>query len=101
MELNDGGLWLIGLAGNMPFIAISFAIVGQGNRLHWVLLGPTSYAALSAAFFLGYALLPTEPTLLRNLYLYAGVTVVPALGLYCASVFRRHRARQVMNTAKT
>lgn len=85
---------MFGLLANAPFVAISFALVGRGNRAPWMLLGPACFLLVSAAFMLVYSLLPVEPPLVRNLYLYLGVTTVPASSLYAAVLFKRLRSRR-------
>lgn len=40
------------LGANLPFVAVSFAIAGKGNRLLWLLLGSMVYLCLLLRYLL-------------------------------------------------
>jgi len=84
---------IMALAANLPFIAISFAIVGKGNRDLWLLVGPLLYLCLLLLYWLIDSLLPTQPTMLHSLLQFSAVTLIPAANLCGALIFKRYLAK--------
>jgi len=73
-------------------IALSFAIVGKGNRQRWVVIGPCIFAGIGMMTGVIYLVIPSEPELLRNLFLYSCMSINPGLTLWAAaSIAKRNR----------
>jgi hypothetical protein len=74
-------------------IAISFAVVGEGNRLTWLALGPLVGLGLGAVAFAVYAVLPPNAEVLKGLLAIAMGTAGPGVLLWSAAKFKSVRAR--------
>jgi hypothetical protein len=73
-------------------VSVSFALVGTGNRLLWMLILPLIACVLAALIYGVFSVLPKQPDLPSAILGFVLVPVIPSLILWAAVAFRQKRA---------
>ena len=87
----------LGVAGLL--LVVSFAFVGEGNRLAWVAVFPVVAAVLAGVAYGVFAVLPQDNERLKLLVAFAGMPVIPGLVLWSAVRFKKYRAERQRQAA--
>jgi hypothetical protein len=73
-------------------VSVSFALVGTGNRLLWMLILPLIACVLAALIYGVFSVLPKQSALPSAILGFVLVPVIPSLILWVAVAFRQKLA---------